>query len=302
MSTVKQFFLETRPQFLILTPCAFSVGIAASVYTGNFRPWNMLLALVGAILAHVVVNVSNDYYDYKRGTDALVNRTPFSGGSGMVGEDKVKPSQAFTMAAAALVLGLAIGTYFIIRYPVLLPIVAASAFITWAYTPLFTRMYITEIFPGLGFGPLLVMGAAVIQLSPGSSRIPAEAVWASIPVGILVTGLLWINEIPDYDADRQTGRKHAVILLGRRRAAIGYVVLLALAYLSLVVPVALGKLPVPTLLGLLTLPVAVKAGRGALAHYDDTAKLIPALGQNVIVDLATPVLITIGFLVAKLIA
>ena len=49
-----------------------------------------------------------------------------------------------------------------------------------------------------------------------------------------------------------------------------------------------------TLLGLLTVPLALKAGSGALRNYDRGAELIPALGQNVMTVLATPVLMALG--------
>lgn len=298
ISKPKVLFLETRPQFLLLTPAAFSVGIAVAVYQDSFNGFNLILALVGSILAHVAVNVLNDYYDYVRGTDKLTRRTPFSGGSGFLPEGLLKPEDALKLGIGALIVGLIIGAFFIYKYPILLVIVLLAALLTVIYTPMLTHIYITELFPGIGFGPLLVIGAYITQLSPAVVRISSQIVWASIPVGILVSNLLWINEIPDYEADLKTGRRHGVILLGKRNAARAYVILLALAYLFIIIPVILRVLPPHALLGLLTVPVAVKASQGALQNYDNTEKLVPALGQNVLVVLVTPVLLTIGLLLA----
>lgn len=294
-------FLETRPQFLLLTPAAFSVGIGAAAYGGYFNGPHLLLALIGSILAHVAVNVLNDYVDYVRGTDKLTQRTPFSGGSGLLPEGLLSPQDALKLGIGALLVGLVISIYFLFRYPILILIVGLAALVIIAYTPIFTRVYITELFPGLGFGPLLVVGAYVTQLPLGSAAISVQAIWASIPVGILVSNLLWVNEIPDYEADLKTGRKHGVILVGKRSASRIYALLNALAYSFIVIPVVLGINPPLTLIALLTIPIAVKASQGVMQNYDETEKLIPALGQNVLVDLVTPVLLTVGFLLAAVI-
>lgn len=300
-SRAKLMFLETRPQFLLLTPAAFSVGIGAAAYGGYFNGPHLLLALIGSILAHVAVNVLNDYVDYVRGTDKLTQRTPFSGGSGLLPEGLLSPQDALKLGIGALLVGLVISIYFLFRYPILILIVGLAALVVIAYTPIFTRVYITELFPGLGFGPLLVVGAYVTQLPLGSAAISVQAIWASIPVGILVSNLLWVNEIPDYEADLKTGRKHGVILVGKRSASRIYALLNALAYSSIVIPVVLGINPPLTLIALLTIPIAVKASQGVMQNYDETEKLIPALGQNVLVDLVTPVLLTVGFLLAAVI-
>lgn len=298
-TTPKFLFLETRPQFLILTPAAFSVGIGVAAYQGHFNLFHMILALIGSIFAHIAVNVLNDYTDYVVGTDKLTKRTPFSGGSGILPAGKLTPKAVLALGSGALAAGLVIGVYFILIYPVLLWLVVAAAVLTVIYTPILTRIYITELFPGLGFGPLLIIGAYITQLPAGSSHISLAVVWASIPVGILVSNLLWVNEIPDFDADRKTGRRHGVIAVGRQNAALLYGIFNFLAYLFIVLPVILRILPPHLLIALLTVPVAVLASRGAMENYDNTEKLIPALGQNVIVDNLTPVLMTAGLLLAK---
>jgi 1,4-dihydroxy-2-naphthoate octaprenyltransferase len=301
MSKLKLFFLETRPQFLLLTPVAFSVGIAVAVYQGQFNGVHLILALIGSVLAHVTVNVLNDYFDYVKGTDKLTKRTPFSGGSGFLPEGMLKPKEVLWLGLGSLIAGLAIGAYFILKYPVLLYIVAFAAILTVAYTPIFTRIYITELFPGIGFGPLLVIGAYITQLSLKNPKIAPEVIWSSIPVGILVSNLLWVNEIPDYEADLKTGRRHGVILVGKKAASYIYALLIGLSYLFIVLPVALGILPSYVLLGLLTLPIAVKAVQGVTKNYGQVEQLVPALGQNVLVVLVTPLLMTIGLILAKFI-
>lgn len=298
-STAKLMFLETRPQFLTLVPCVLAVGVGMAVLAGYFNGLHLVLALIGTVLVHASVNILNDYTDWVRGTDKLVKRTPFSGGSGLLPAGALTQRQVLLLGIGTLTAAMVIGAYFVYVYPILLWVVVPGALLTVLYTPLLTKVYITEIFPGIGLGFLPVIGAYVTQLPPESAHIPVPVYLAAIPAGILVAGLLWINEFPDYDADIATGRRHGVIAVGRKNAAVGYVILLVLTYVSLIVPVALGLLPPLALLGLLTLPLAFKAGTGALKNFDRHDELIPVLGQNVMTVLATPALMAVGIIISS---
>jgi 1,4-dihydroxy-2-naphthoate octaprenyltransferase len=236
-----------------------------------------------------------------RGTDKLVQRTPFSGGSGLIKEGLLTPRMVLIEGIVTLIVSLAIGIYFIFLYPVLLWLVAAGALLTVLYTPVLTKTVITEIFPGLGLGVIPVIGAYVVMQPVGKVAITPELIWLSVPAGILVTGLLWINELPDIKADTATGRRHAVLLMGTKAGAWSYVALLVATYVSIIVPIALGVLPVWCLAGLLTIPLAIKAGTGAVKNHDSIEGIIPALGQNVLTVLATPVLLAIGLVIATLV-
>ena len=300
MNRIKLMFLETRPHFLILTPVCVFLGVAIAVHKGYFNPAHLILVLAGSVFAHASVNVFNDYYDYLRGTDLITKRTPFSGGSGFIPAGFVKPKEAFNLATSLLVLGLLIGIYFMVLYPILIPIVLIGIFLVYAYTPLLTRVYITEVFPGLGFG-LMVVGTYVTMIPPNTSAdLTVSAVAAVVP-GILISNLLLLNEFPDYEADKKTGRRHLVVVLGRRRASKIYVLLIAFTYVWIVFAVAIGFLPVTALISIATIPIAVKACIECLKYYDRVEKLIPALAKNVLVTLLTPTLLAVGFLLDLLI-
>src|SRR4030042_6974558 len=108
MKLLKLFFLETRPQFLILSVVLSFYGITVAWYDGFFHLGHAILAFVGLLLATISCNTLNDYFDYKSGIDLITNRTPFSGGSGILREGLLTPKQV-------LWLGL---TCFIIRIPI----------------------------------------------------------------------------------------------------------------------------------------------------------------------------------------
>ncbi len=296
MPRVKLLFLETRPHFLLLTPVCVFLGSSVALSVGHFNPTHLVLVLIGSLFAHASVNVFNDYYDYVRGTDLATERTPFSGGSGFLPSGLLTPKEVLCLAIALFLLGIGVGLYFMIHYPSIIPIVLLGAFLVYAYTPLLTRVYVTELFPGLGFG-LMVVGTYITMFPPGKSFEILTPIAAAVVPGILISNLLLLNEFPDLEADYKTGRRHLVIVLGRRKASKVYVLLIALAYSWLVITVLLRILPPATLISLATLPIAISACKDCLKHCERVEKLIPAMAKNVLVTLLTPTLLAIGFLV-----
>ena len=93
--SLKVWFAETRPQFLLLSVVLAFLGNAIAWYDGYFHLGYALLAFLGLLLCHIGVNVLNDYFDYKSGIDLKTKRTPFSGGSGILPAAKMKPRQVF---------------------------------------------------------------------------------------------------------------------------------------------------------------------------------------------------------------
>jgi len=116
-----------------------------------------------------------------------------------------------------------------------------------------------------------------------------------------VHNLLLLNEFPDVDADSTAGRKTTPIVIGKRKSAIFYSVLTLVVYLWIVGAVATSVMPIYTLIGLVTLPLAIKAIRGSV-QFDDPTKLIPTMATNVQVVILTQFLVAIGYIIARAIA
>jgi 1,4-dihydroxy-2-naphthoate octaprenyltransferase len=297
MANVKTWIMETRPSFLLLVPVCTFTGVATSLYEKNhFRPLYFALAFIGALFAHISVNVLNEYSDYRTGIDFKTRKTPFSGGSGILPSGLLKPKQALVLGLGSLAVTIAVGIYFIYQYKWdILPIGLVGVAIILLYTPFLTRLHgVTELIgPGLGFG-LMVLGTYVTQCG----EYTIASVLVSIVAGLLVANLLLINEFPDVEADRPAGRKHLPIILGRAKAAWVYCAICILAYAVIIIGVAIDELPVWALLGMLILPLGTRAMMGALKYHDDIAKLIPVLRMNVLVVLLTPTLMSIGIVIA----
>jgi 1,4-dihydroxy-2-naphthoate octaprenyltransferase len=118
---------------------------------------------------------------------------------------------------------------------------------------------------------------------------------AAIPVSLLIGAVLYINEFPDYTADKQVGKNTLVVRLGRERAVILYALIMVGVYLSIGVGVATGVLPLTTLLGLITLPLAIRAIQYARRHHSSPFDLVPANALTVTGHLATGLLLTLAF-------
>jgi 1,4-dihydroxy-2-naphthoate octaprenyltransferase len=292
---LKTWFLETRPQFLLLSVVLAFLGTLIAWYDGAFRLDYALLAFIGLLLCHISVNVLNDYCDYRSGIDLEVKRTPFSGGSGILPPAQLKPRQVFWFGLICFLLAIPIGVYFVItRGWLLLPLLLVGAVCILLYTPFLTKLGWPEWAPGLGMGTLPILGFYFIQ----TATYTLPAVIASIPSGILVHNLLLLNEFPDAEADRKGGRKTSPITMGKARASVLYSVLTVIVYLWIIGAVVAKLMPLFSLMALLTLPFAIKAIRGTLRHREGISELVPAMSNNVLVVLLTQLLLGVGYILA----
>ena len=297
MSQAKSLLGPMRLPFLVLPPACVLLGVGTAVWTGGqINPVYVVLAFVGAVAAHVSVNALNEYFDFRSGLDLQTQRTPFSGGSGTLPANPEMARSALITGLVALALTALIGLYFLTVWGwSILPLGLLGLLVIFAYTPWVTHSpLVCLLAPGLGFGLLMVMGTDFV--------LTGEYTWtafvASLVPTFLVSNLLLLNQCPDVEADKSVGRRHYPIVLGRRKSSIIYGLFLFLTYLAIVAGVLLGLLPLVSLLGLLTALLAVPTALGAYRYAEDLEKLVPYLGYNVLLTVATPVLVAIGLLVA----
>jgi len=296
--SLKAWLILPRFQFLPLTVIMVSLGTAVGAYEGYFHFGHFLLAMFGSILVHITVNVINDYHDYVDGIDLNTQRTPFSGGSGVLPLNLLKPRQAFWFGTISILVAMVIGFYFVmVKGLPLFPLLLVAGFSAYFYNVYLSKWLMGEIFAGLGFGPLLVLGSYYVP----TGRYSWEALIASLGPGILTSNLLFLNEFPDWEADRKGGRRHFVISLGKKDASYLFVVFLTASYVCIIVGVLTKMMPMVTLIALGTIGFGWKAAKGALRYYDDANQLIPVLGANVITILGTQALLAVGYVIAMLV-
>jgi 1,4-dihydroxy-2-naphthoate octaprenyltransferase len=294
MAGIKEYAGVARAPFLLLPPTLVAAGAAAAAWEGSFSWARTLLAVIGLVALHMAVNILNEWSDMRTGIDLETERTPFSGGSGTLpaGGMSLKTALVFGLVCSAV--GLVTGLWFLWKVGwILLPIVLAGAVAVLTYTDVLARIGVGEIAAGFGLGAGPVIGAALVQGGGWS----AAAVAASIPAFFMTFNLLFLNEFPDEKADRGGGRRNLVILLGRKPAAWIYVFAGLATPAALLVAVFLGVLPALCLFATLPSLLLVKPLRWALSDPSKPVP-IPALGANVVWNLATNTLVALTLIAA----
>jgi 1,4-dihydroxy-2-naphthoate octaprenyltransferase len=296
------FVNATRLPFLTATLVPVLLGTVIAWSDGTFGFGLFLLALFGAAFFHLGTNVMNDYFDHTSGVDeANLTPTPFAGGSRLIQRGLVEPKSIRNLAWGFYAAGTVVGLVLLaLTGPELLIFGLVGFLLGILYTAPPIRLVhhgVGEIAVGLGFGPVMVLGAYWVQ----AQQLSIAALYASIPVGILIAAILYINEIPDRMWDEKAGKRTLITRMAPDTAVTGYAVLIVAAYLSIVTGVALGIMPLATLIGLFTIPMAWSAFKTLRRHHGFPYRLIPANANTVFLHLFTGLLLSAGYLVAGLI-
>lgn len=305
MTRIFSWFVITRAPFLTAIIIPILVGAAWVVYQGLVQPfpWDLfLLALFAGIALHVAANTFNDYFDWKSGTDQVNNDyfLPYSGGSRSIELGLISEKALFRVASVSLAIAGLLGLILAYRSgPGILLFGVIGAVSAYFYTApplrLAARKGLGELLIGLNFGPLATAGTAYAL----TGSVSASDFLVGIPIGILTTAILWINQFPDEDSDRETGKVNLVVILGKKRARWGYLLLLAVAFGLILYWLAAGLLPASVLLIIASIPLAVYAGRIAVREYDQRS-LIRANAATIQLHLAFGLLLVVGLLGSQL--
>ena len=297
--TLKGFMGIIRAPFLILASILAFLGASIAWYESRefgtgFNLGYAFLAGFGLLVAHLSVNVWNEWFDFRSKVDLRTIKTPFSGGSGALPGGLITATQTLWVGIISLVVIIGIGIFFTLTVGWwLLPLLLIAIACILLYTPFILKMGYPEWAPGIGLGILPVLGAYFVH----TGQYTFSALVASVPSGILVHNLLLLNELPDVEADKTVNRRTLPIVIGKKNAAIVFSTLMIVMYLWIIGAVITGDMPVWTLLGVLTLPMGYKTITGAF-KYDEMPKFVPAQASNVMVVLLTQLLIGIGFVLA----
>lgn len=302
MDKIKLWLKATRAPFLTATLVPIILGSAMAWHDFGAFSWPLFfLALIGAVFIHLGVNLSNDYFDHISGNDEA-NKTPtmFSGGSRVIQENLIPAKNILTAAILFFLFGTIIGIYlnFILPGNVVIILGAIGIFLGLFYTaPPFKLGYkgIGEIITGIGFGPLMVLGAYFVQ----AQTLTLSSFFVSIPVAILVALILFINEFPDYEADKKVNKKTLVVLLGKKFSVNVYIVFLLLAYILVIVGTISKIMPYYALIVFFTLPLAYTAIKTLVKNYDKIEELLPANKATIALHLVFGILLAVGYVLDK---
>lgn len=276
----KGFWLLANPKFWVASTVPMLVGTSLAYgMTGKFDLYWFIISLTGLYFIEIGKMGANDLIDYLTGVDLAVaedHLTPFSGGRNRVLITKrLRSHDVLLITVVMLFLGGLVGLYItFFREPRIFFIGTAGLFLAAAYSlPPFKFSYrgLGEIAVGLAFGPLIVSGAFVIQ----THFITGEVLLVSLPIGFLITNVLFINQYPDYEADKQCNKRNWVVRLGKTKGLKVFTALFALTYLSIIALFISTHNPF-WLLSFVSLPLVIHAVRIATTALDDIPNLTAA--------------------------
>jgi 1,4-dihydroxy-2-naphthoate octaprenyltransferase len=294
------FLRATRLPFLSATIVPVGLGIAVAGLDGAWSWWKGVLTIIAAACIHLGLNTANDVFDTASGADeANVTPTQFSGGSRVIHYGLMSMRQMQLMSAVFYAAGIGIGLFLAAVsdfWPVLV-IGIIGGLISYFYTapPLqLVHRGLGEIAVFLGFGPVMALGAYWVQ----AERFSGEALYASIPVGLLVALILYVNEIPDRPGDAAAGKRTLPVRLSMDAVLMGYDLVVLVAAALIAGGVAAGVLPLPAILALAGFPIALQVRKGLRAHYQSPYELMGFMGKNIQLHAAAGMLLIVGYCIS----
>ena len=282
-----------RIRFLLASVIAVSLGLAINWWqTGNIEIFDAILIMCGVLSLHASVDLLNDYWDFKRGIDTATQRTKMSGGTGVLPEGLLKPKQVYAAGIIFLLVGAAIGTYFVFTDGIIIGLILAFAVLSvYFYSTKIVDWGLAEIFIVIK-GTMIVIGTCFIQ----TTQITESAILGGIVVGILSSFVLFITSFPDHDADKAKGRKTLVINLGKQKACTFFWVFPIIFYSVSIFAIIIGVFPIFCLIILSTIPLVIKFGKKLKQNYEKLDKLLPIMSSTLVFSRVTGILLVAGFL------
>ncbi|HMH09608.1 MAG TPA: prenyltransferase [Candidatus Nitrosopolaris rasttigaisensis] len=285
---IRTWLRAIRVRYLLASVIAVSNGIALAFWKNKqIDLSDAILTFVGVICLHASIDLLNDYWDYKRGIDTATRRTKFSGGTGVLPENLLKPGNVYFVGLIFLLIGTLIGMYFVVIRGIAIALLLGFAILAvYFYSTSIVNLGLGEAFVAIK-GTLIVVGSYYVQ----TWSIGVGVVFVGIIMGILSASVLFVNSFPDYQADRSRGRRTLVILLGRQRAVKIFPWIILCTYVLIIAGIFLGYLKIYSLASLLSVPFAVRAIKRISKSYQDVEKLVPVMGATVAYSRVTGVVL-----------
>jgi 1,4-dihydroxy-2-naphthoate polyprenyltransferase len=290
-SAVRIWAMAARPRTLPAAVAPVLVGTALAATEGTFKVLTFIAALLGALFIQVGTNLSNDYSDARRGADTEDRLGPVRVTAGGL----VPPKQVLVATYVAFGLAVLAGSYLIATAGWELLLVGAASILAGVLYTGGPRPYgyegLGEVFVFLFFGVVAVAGSYFAQVE----RIEWEALVLAVPVGLLASAILVVNNVRDLETDRRAGKRTLAVRLGRERTRVLYVAMVASAFVTAQIPWILGALSPWLLLALLAVPLALPVVRVVRTRSDGPA-LNGALAHTGRLQLAFCLLLSAGIL------
>lgn len=296
MSSNSESFVVTwlkaaRAPFLTVSAIPAVLGGVIAWTNGHFDALLFAMVVTGVVMAQSAADFFDDYFDFHDGSvankDRQFHESPLFAG-------RVTAKQVAVAGIACAVVAAAIGVYLFTRVgtPVLTIALLGGFFVIFYTAPPFKLNFrgFGELALFLGFGPALVLGAYYVF----TGELGWEPVLAGIPLGLFTMNVGHVSNMFDVASDQESGKTTLAVLVGQKTGIALLAVFTVLGFGTLITGVVLALLPLPTLLALLTVPLAVQTVVKT-RDYDQPEGYLPAMSWAIATTSFAGILITVGY-------
>jgi len=282
-----------RIKFLLASIIAVTNGIAISYWkTGELDFGYAILTYFGVICLHISVDLLNDYWDFKRGIDTNTKRTKYSGGTGVIPENLINSKLIYCAGVIFLILGGLIGLYFVTIKGIIILILLTFAIISiYFYSTNIVNAGLGELFVAIK-GSMIVLGSYYIQ----SDQIDLTSIYVGIIIGLLSAVVLLVTSFPDYEADKKSGRRTLVIVMGKENSTKLFITIVTITYAMIIGGSIFNVMTIFSTIALLSLPFAFKAVL-KLRRFNETSELVSSMANTIIYSRICGILLGISFII-----
>jgi 1,4-dihydroxy-2-naphthoate octaprenyltransferase len=278
---------------LLASIIAVTNGIAISYWkTGELDFGYAILTYFGIICLHISVDLLNDYWDFKRGIDTNTKRTKYSGGTGVIPENLINSKLIYCAGVIFLILGGLIGLYFVTIKGIIILILLIFAIISiYFYSTNIVNAGLGELFVAIK-GSMIVLGSYYIQ----SDQIDLTSIYVGVIIGLLSAVVLLVTSFPDYEADKKSGRRTLVIVMGKENSIKLYITIVTITYAMIIGGSIFNVMTIFSTIALLSLPFAFKAAL-KLRRFNETSELVSSMANTIIYSRICGILLAISFII-----
>jgi 1,4-dihydroxy-2-naphthoate octaprenyltransferase len=267
LSHSRLWILASRPRTLPAAIAPVLVGTALAAYEDEFRVLPLLAAMIGSTFIQIGTNLSNDYSDARRGADTEDRLGPVRVTAGGL----MPPRHVLAGTYIAFGIAVTAGLYLAAVAGWELLVVGVASILAGVLYTGGPRPYgyegLGELFVFVFFGIVAVVGSYYVQ----TEELRWEAFALAVPVGLLSSAILVVNNVRDIDTDRRAGKRTLAVKLGRDRARVLFTAMVVLSFAAPVVILALGGLTPWLLITLAALPLGVPLIKTVSSRSDGPA-------------------------------
>jgi len=189
-------------------------------------------------------------------------------------------------------LGGLIGLYFVTIKGIIILILLIFAIISiYFYSTNIVNAGLGELFVAIK-GSMIVLGSYYIQ----SDQIDLTSIYVGIIIGLLSAVVLLVTSFPDYEADKKSGRRTLVIVMGKENSIKLFITIVTITYAMIIGGSIFNVMTIFSTIALLSLPFAFKAAL-KLRRFNETSELVSSMANTIIYSRICGILLAISFII-----